>query len=114
MSHYESDLEDICHNLHNEVARLNREKDTLEHRLNDAEDLLRWLAGIDHKKGWKQAEKFHSTDPKTDLYPFAWGWANGQLRIIVERAQAFLEAGEAVYSRPAKLPACAQDGKGGA
>jgi hypothetical protein len=105
VSPYESDLEDSCHTLEDEVERLNREKDTLEHRLNDAEDVLRWVAKLDPEKGWEQAKVYHSTDPGTrDLYPFAWGWANGELRIIVQRARAFLTAGEAVYHRPANLP----------
>ncbi len=87
MSLYESDLEDSCRTLEDEVARLNREKDTLENRLNDAEDVLRWVAKLDPDEGWKQAEKRPSI---SELYAFAWGWATADLKVIVQRAKAFL------------------------
>ncbi len=102
MSHTESDNhENQQSDAEKDRDELVREKDVLEQRLNDAEDLLRWLAEIDPEEGWEQAKKYPVV---SDQYAFAWGWANGELKVIAQRARAFLKAGEHVYNRPAKLP----------
>lgn len=101
MSPHASDLEDSCRTLEDEVARLNREKDEMEERLGAAEDLLRWV--IEH------AESARSDKRAIGLVPFAAGFYGRTLENIAIQAQAFLEAGEAIYKRPANLPVCTRD-----